>query len=118
MPADGFPTNLPQDRAPKDSGFRSLAEFYPFYLSEHRHPVSRALHYVGTWGSVLCLLALLATGNLWWLLGALFCGYSFAWLGHFFVRAQPAGDLPSSALQPRRRFPHVVGTELGQTQVS
>jgi hypothetical protein len=70
--------------APKDSGFRSFAEFYPYYLGEHRHPVSRTLHYVGTWGAVLCLLSLVGTGDLWWLLGALFCGYSFAWIGHFF----------------------------------
>jgi hypothetical protein len=82
---------IPTDRAPKDPGFRSLAEFYPYYLSEHRHPVSRALHYVGTWGAVLCLLALLATGDAWWLLGALLCGYSFAWLGHFlFEHNRPA----------------------------
>jgi hypothetical protein len=69
---------------PKDSGFRSLAEFYPFYLSEHRHPMSRTLHYIGTSGSILCLLALTGSGNLWWLLAALVCGYAFAWLGHFF----------------------------------
>lgn len=75
---------ISKEGEPKDSGFRSFAEFYPFYLSEHRHPVSRALHYVGTWGSVLCLLALIATGNLWWLLAALVCGYGFAWVGHFF----------------------------------
>ena len=77
--------------SPKDSGFRNLAEFYPYYLGEHRHPVSRALHYVGTWGSVLCLLALIATGNLWWLLAALACGYTFAWFGHFlFEHNRPA----------------------------
>ena len=80
-----------KERAPKDSGFRSFAEFYPFYLSEHRHPVSRALHYAGTWGAVLCLLALVSTGEGWWLLGALVCGYSFAWFGHFrFERNRPA----------------------------
>lgn len=77
--------------APKDSGFRSLAEFYPFYLSEHRHPVSRVLHFLGTWGAVFCLLALSATGDARWILGALFCGYSFAWLGHFmFEHNRPA----------------------------
>jgi hypothetical protein len=77
--------------APKDAGFRSLAEFYPFYLSEHRHPVSRALHYIGTWCSILCLLGMIASGNLWWLLAALVCGYSFAWFGHFiFERNRPA----------------------------
>jgi len=77
--------------APKDSGFRSFAEFYAFYLSEHRNPVSRLLHYIGTWGSVLCVLAFLVTGQLLWLLGAAVSGYSFAWLGHFrFERNKPA----------------------------
>jgi len=77
--------------APKDSGFRSFAEFYPFYLSEHLHPVSRALHYTGTWGSILCLAALVASGDLGWLAGALLSGYSFAWLGHFlFEHNKPA----------------------------
>ena len=77
--------------APKDSGFRSFAEFYQFYLSEHRHPVSRALHYVGTWGAVICLAALAVSGELWWLAGTAICGYSFAWLGHFrFERNKPA----------------------------
>ena len=83
MPSMDSRPIFPKDRAPKDSGFRSLAEFYPYYLTEHRHPVSRALHYVGTWGAVLCLLALASTGNAWWLPGALICGYSFAWIGHF-----------------------------------
>ena len=77
--------------APKDSGFRSFAEFYPFYLNEHRHPVSRLLHYLGTWGSVLCLVTLIVTGEPLWLLGVVFCGYTFAWIGHFrFERNKPA----------------------------
>jgi hypothetical protein len=77
--------------APKDSGFRSFAEFYPYYLSEHRHPVSRVLHFIGTWCAVLCLAALAISGELAWLLGALFAGYAFAWLGHFrFERNRPA----------------------------
>jgi hypothetical protein len=76
---------------PKDTGFRSFGEFYAFYLTEHRHPVSRALHYVGTWGAFLCVIALISTGDLRFLLGALVCGYSFAWVGHFrFERNRPA----------------------------
>jgi hypothetical protein len=77
--------------APKDSGFRSFAAFYAFYLSEHRHPVSRVLHYLGTWGAVLCIAAFIATGQLLWLLGVALCGYTFAWIGHFcFERNRPA----------------------------
>jgi len=77
--------------APKEPGFRSFAEFYPFYLREHRHPVSRVLHYVGTWGAVFCLVALTVSGQPWWLLGALLSGYGFAWVGHFtFERNRPA----------------------------
>ena len=30
------------------------------------------------------LAAALVTANGWWALGALFCGYGFAWVGHFF----------------------------------
>lgn len=76
---------------PKDSGFRSFAEFYPYYINEHRHPVSRVLHYIGTWGVIFCLAALLGSREPLWLPGALLCGYSFAWLGHFrFERNKPA----------------------------
>ena len=64
--------------------FASFDEFYPFYLQEHRNVVSRRLHFIGSCG-VLALLGLaLFTGNAWWLLGALLCGYGFAWVGHFF----------------------------------
>ncbi|MBC8025276.1 MAG: DUF962 domain-containing protein [Steroidobacteraceae bacterium] len=76
---------------PKDAGFRSFAEFYPFYLREHLNPVSRALHYTGTWIVVACLIALIVTGNWWWLAGMLVAGYGFAWLGHFrFEHNKPA----------------------------
>ena len=76
---------------PKDSGFRSFAEFYPYYLSEHRNTVSRVLHYLGTWGAILCLAICLIAGEPWWLVGALLSGYTFAWIGHFqFERNKPA----------------------------
>ena len=64
--------------------FASFREFYPFYLSEHAHPVSRRLHFFGSCG-VLALLAMaLWQRNAWWLPAALACGYGFAWVGHFF----------------------------------
>jgi hypothetical protein len=64
--------------------FASFAEFYPVYLSEHSNRVCRVLHYIGSTLALGCLLAMLLTGNLWWLAGALVTGYSFAWIGHFF----------------------------------
>jgi|SRR5450631_2493075 hypothetical protein len=71
--------------------FASFGEFYLFYLSEHANVVSRRLHFTGSSLVLGCLLAALTTGNAWWLLGALLCGYGFAWVGHFFFeRKRPA----------------------------
>ena len=64
--------------------FASFREFYPFYLSEHRHPVSRRLHFFGSWGVLALLGAAAWTRSGWLLLAALVCGYGFAWVGHFF----------------------------------
>src|SRR5688500_4383241 len=58
-------------------------EFWPYYVSEHRLPVTRALHFAGT----SLVLASFAAGVLvspWWFLAAPFAGYGFAWVGHFF----------------------------------
>jgi len=64
--------------------FHRFADFYPFYLGEHRNAVCRRLHFVGSWGVIAFLAALALTGNPWWLLAAVVCGYAFAWVGHFF----------------------------------
>ena len=66
------------------SRFASFSEFYPFYLREHSNLTSRRLHFIGSWGVLLLLATALVTSNAWWALGALFCGYGFAWVGHFF----------------------------------
>jgi hypothetical protein len=73
------------------SGFRSFSEFYPYYLSEHKDPVCRRLHYIGS-TLVLAILATLVVTDLWgywWLM--LLAGYGFAWVGHFkFEHNKPA----------------------------
>ena len=71
--------------------YQSLKEFYPYYLSEHQHPTSRLLHFVGT-GLVLVVLGLaIALENYSWLAGIPVLGYGFAWVGHyFFEKNKPA----------------------------
>lgn len=71
--------------------FASFADFYPYYLSEHRDRTCRRLHFAGSTLALACLVALVVTGNAWWLLAALVSGYAFAWVGHFgFEKNRPA----------------------------
>lgn len=71
--------------------YETFSEFYPIYLSEHSNRVCRQLHFVGSTLALFSLGALFLTGNLWWLLAGLACGYGFAWIGHFgFEKNQPA----------------------------
>ena len=64
--------------------YNSLAEFYPYYLSEHANRTCRRLHVVGT--SMVILTAVFALSTQRW--GALWMmplfGYFFAWVGHFY----------------------------------
>jgi hypothetical protein len=63
----------------------SFAEFWPFYLGEHRQPGTRALHLIGTSIAFLLIVLALVRGNGWFVLGALLVGYAFAWVGHFAI---------------------------------
>jgi len=71
--------------------FATFAEFYPFYLTEHRQRATRRLHFLGT-----CLVIALGVAALVSRRPSLFsvmpvAGYSFAWLGHFvFEKNRPA----------------------------
>ena len=70
---------------------KSFAEFYPLYLQEHSNRTCRRLHFVGSSLALVCVALLLATGRPGFLLGALLCGYGFAWVGHFvFEKNKPA----------------------------
>lgn len=63
--------------------FHDFADFYLFYLEEHRSRISRRLHVCGTF-LALCLLAAGVAVNAWLLLAAPVAGYGFAWIGHYF----------------------------------
>ncbi len=64
--------------------YKSLKEFYPFYLSEHQDYTCRMLHFVGTGLVVIFFVIFLITLN--WVYFAIIplLGYGFAWVGHFF----------------------------------
>lgn len=64
--------------------YLTFAEFYPFYLSEHRNPVSRRLHFIGTSIGAVLLVAAVVTLEWWFVVVALLQGYAFAWIGHFY----------------------------------
>ncbi len=64
--------------------YRTLREFYPFYLGEHSNRTCRRLHFVGTTSGLALVVAAIAIRT-WWLVGAaLAAGYAFAWIGHYF----------------------------------
>ena len=64
--------------------YRTLDEFYPFYLSQHQNRTCRRLHFAGTSIAVALILYALANGRYGFLLLALVQGYAWAWVGHFF----------------------------------
>lgn len=71
--------------------FKSLKEFYPFYLTEHRNLTSRILHFTGTGLVVLLLFAAVLFHEIRFLIPTPFLGYGFAWVGHyFFEKNKPA----------------------------
>jgi hypothetical protein len=74
--ADAKQTNRP---------IASYRDFWPYYLQEHAKPETRAIHYVGTALSTLCVIAAIATAKLWLVPVALVAGYGPAWFSHFFV---------------------------------
>ena len=71
--------------------FRSFAEFYPFYLNQHRNRTCRRLHFVGSSLVLAVIIWVAISGNLLWLLTLPVIGYGFAWIGHFgYEKNRPA----------------------------
>lgn len=64
--------------------YKTFAEFYPFYLSQHQNRTCRLLHFIGSW-LVLFVLAYAFVSHHWFSLVLIpIIGYGFAWIGHFF----------------------------------
>ncbi|KVI03348.1 Protein of unknown function DUF962 [Cynara cardunculus var. scolymus] len=75
--------------------FRSMEEFWLFYMNQHSKPATRRWHFAGTLSSLLCLIYALVFN--WWFL---FCvplfGYGMAWYSHFYVE----GNIPATFGHP------------------
>ena len=88
---DSSTTTTAATAAVDPKSFTSFAQFYPFYLGEHRNPTCRRLHFLGSTLALICLGLLLATGKPQYLLYGLLAGYGCAWIGHFvFENNKPA----------------------------
>jgi hypothetical protein len=65
--------------------YKTLKEFWPYYLSEHKHPTNRLLHFIGSSLGLILLGTAIITLNLYFLLVGFVIGYAFAWFGHFII---------------------------------
>ena len=71
--------------------YKTLKDFYPYYLTEHVDATCRTLHFIGTGLVISVLLFGLLSGfyKAFWLLPVV--GYGFAWVGHgIFEKNKPA----------------------------
>ena len=64
---------------------KTFQEFWPFYQGEHKNPVNRMLHYIGTMLVHLILVYSIYYRHFNLLFMIPIAGYSFAWIGHFVI---------------------------------
>nr|POE90880.1 hypothetical protein CFP56_26526 [Quercus suber] len=75
--------------------FRSLEEFWAFYVNQHSKPSTRRWHFMGTLISIFFMLCSVVFS--WWFLFFVpVSGYGFAWYSHFFVE----GNVPATFGHP------------------
>ncbi len=80
--------------------YKTFKEFWPYYLSEHSHPVNRIIHFIGTGLGLVFFIFTLYTLNFWLIPAGFVIGYAFAWAGHFFVEK----NRPATFTYPFKSF--------------
>ena len=79
-----------------DAPFRNFEEFWPHYVGEHRRPITRQLHFIGTTAGILLAIAAAVLLSPWLLLAVPVAAYGLAWIGHFFIE----GNKPATFRHP------------------
>ena len=74
-----------------DTKFTSFKEFYPYYLSEHKLPITKLLHIIGSLCSLGFLISMIISKKYQYISFVFIIGYGFAWISHFaFEKNKPA----------------------------
>jgi len=82
------------------SHYKTLKEFWPFYLHEHSVGLNRILHFIGSTLGLVILAIAIGTRQYWLIAPALVSGYAFAWFGHFFIEK----NRPATFKYPLKSF--------------
>ncbi|MFZ5630678.1 MAG: Mpo1-like protein [Spirochaetota bacterium] len=80
--------------------YRTLQEFWPFYLHEHSSVRNRLLHFVGSTLGLFVFAIAVGISNYVLVIPALVSGYAFAWFGHFFIEK----NRPATFKYPLKSF--------------
>ncbi|MEJ0063735.1 MAG: DUF962 domain-containing protein [Alphaproteobacteria bacterium] len=82
----------------------TYAEFWPFYLGEHRKRATRLVHVAGTGVGVALFIVAVAACRFDILLMALAAGYGYAWLAHLFIEKNRPASFSYPAWSLRADF--------------
>ena len=73
------------DKKIQTKKIQTFEEFWPFYLGEHRNPLNRKMHFIGTALTFVIIALAWGLSDARVLISLPFVGYGFAWVGHFIV---------------------------------
>jgi hypothetical protein len=76
----GLSRGVPGVNAPTPTSYE---EFWPYYVSQHLHPMTRAMHVLGTTLAILAIVAAVVFRAPILLLAVPVLGYGFAFSSHF-----------------------------------
>ena len=100
MNAQVQPSNEIAELTSPQMPIRDYHEFYRFYLTEHRHIMSRRLHVAGSSIGLYFFSKAIRQRKAKYLAYGLLSGYACAWIGHFIFEK----NKPASFKQPLYSF--------------